>query len=362
MHGVAVRSETEMDLEDARYPERSMVVTPNLDDGILSWLLEEQNVCVRHRALTGLLGRGDEDPDVRRAELEMVSSGPIAAILSKQTPEGCWGRPEDFYMRSKYKGTVWNLIMLGELGCPRLEATDRAGDFITKYAQRPDGGFTYLGGPNGGRKGHLPCLTANMVFSLSRMGYEGEGVGRGVDALLDYVLKDTCAYSPRCDRCRSGRVKALKALLELPARSKNKKVKEAIAATSERILDTCLALEGPHERCVRPEWAELGFPRMWETDVLEMLGLLARAGRWDERARRAIELVMSKRGPNGRWRMERSFNGRFLVPMERRGKESKWITLKALELMKALNENPGWRSSDRGPRKDYARPALSQSR
>ncbi|HTY47162.1 MAG TPA: hypothetical protein VMB46_05805 [Methanomassiliicoccales archaeon] len=321
------------------------VAMGNPSEDPLPWLLEKENPCVRHRALTSLLDKGDEDPEVFAAMQDMISTGPIAQILSQQQPEGCWGRPQDFYMRSKYKGTVWNIIMLGELGCPHLEATDRAGDFIVKYAQRPDGGFTYLGGPDGGRKGHLPCLTANMVFSLTRMGYAGQGMDRGVDALLDYVLSGCKAYSPRCDRCRSGRVKALKAFLELPQKKVTRNVRVAIASTAETILGTCLAPDGPHERCVRPEWKELGFPHMWETDLLEMLGLVAKAGRWDTRTSEAFDIVMGKRGEKGRWSMERSFNGRFLVPMERRGRESKWLTLKALELARTVDELPDRRSN-----------------
>jgi len=73
---------------------------------------------------------------------------------------------------------------------------------------------------------------------------------------------------------------------------------------------------------------------MWHTDVLEILGILTRLGYKDERMKEAIDLVVSKQDEQGRWILENTYSGRFLVNIERKGKRSKWITLNALRVLK----------------------------
>lgn len=304
----------------------------------LTWLLEVPDPAVRHAVLVDLLDRDPSSEMAAKTREEMMTTGVVPTILEKQETLGCWGPPEDFYMRSKYKGTVWTFLLLAELGV-RGEALDRAGDFVIQFSQRTDGGFTYLGGPSGGRKGHLPCLTGNMVYSLLRTGQGDKGgTKRGVDALVRHALGQREDLHHRCPRCRSGKVKALKALLEIPTVERTPEVVCAIEALADAVADTCVDLGGPPHLSARPEWRELGFPHMWETDLVEVITVLAKARRCDERMRPAVDLILSKGDERGRWRSERSFNGRFIVPMERTGRESSWVTLKVLEMLKALED------------------------
>jgi hypothetical protein len=77
---------------------------------------------------------------------------------------------------------------------------------------------------------------------------------------------------------------------------------------------------------------------MWQTDVLEILQILTKLGAKDERMQEAIDLVVSKQNDEGKWLLENTFNGRFLVSIERKGKPSKWITLNALEVLRGFYE------------------------
>jgi len=77
---------------------------------------------------------------------------------------------------------------------------------------------------------------------------------------------------------------------------------------------------------------------MWDTDVLEMLGILGKLDYKDARMQEAIDLVLSKQDENGRWPLEHTYNGRFQVSIERKGKPSKWITLNALKALKRCFE------------------------
>jgi hypothetical protein len=73
---------------------------------------------------------------------------------------------------------------------------------------------------------------------------------------------------------------------------------------------------------------------MWKIDALEVLDILTRLGYKDDRMQDAFDLVISKQDKSGRWKLEKSFNGRMQVRVEQIGKESKWITLNALKVLK----------------------------
>jgi len=54
-----------------------------------------------------------------------------------------------------------------------------------------------------------------------------------------------------------------------------------------------------------------------------------------DRMREAVELVVSKQDAAGRWKLVNTFNGRFQVDVEEKGRPSKWVTLNALRVLKA---------------------------
>jgi len=84
----------------------------------------------------------------------------------------------------------------------------------------------------------------------------------------------------------------------------------------------------------KPSWLRFGFPLMWQTDVLEISGILTKLCLKEERMQEAVDLVVSKQDDHGRWKLESTFNGRFQVNIEQKGKPSKWTTLNALKVLK----------------------------
>jgi hypothetical protein len=76
---------------------------------------------------------------------------------------------------------------------------------------------------------------------------------------------------------------------------------------------------------------------MANTDILEILGIMARLGCRDERMKEAVDLLISKQDGQGRWKLESTFNGRVQVNIEQKGKPSKWITLNALSVLKRFH-------------------------
>ncbi|WXG44517.1 MAG: nitrogen fixation protein NifH [Promethearchaeati archaeon SRVP18_Atabeyarchaeia-1] len=318
------------------------------------WLLEEDNPSVRYSALTDILERGEYGDEVRKARAAIMEIGLVPKILASQKKEGYWGRPEDFYIRSKYKGTVWNLILLAELGAGggdnRIKNTC---EFILENSQdRESGGFSYIrakGGEGGAHSGVIPCLTANMVWSLIRFGYlEDSRVKRGIEWIVKYQrFDDGVEESPqgwpydnrdKCwgtHTCHMGVVKALKAFSEIPADERSTGVKTTIQRGSEYMLGHRIYRRSHDPAKVsKPEWLKFGFPLMWNTDALEILEILGRLGYKDSRMQDAVDLVMSKQDELGKWKLDATFTGRYRVSIEQVGKPSKWITLNALKALK----------------------------
>jgi len=318
------------------------------------WLLDENNPSIRYLALRDLLGRREGDEELSEARRRIMEVGMVPRVLAKQRPEGHWGRPEDFYMRSKYKGTVWNLILLAELYADPEDARVKAAcEFVLRWSQeRVSGGFSVMGSAEvGGRKDQvLSCLTGNMAFSLIQLGYgEDRRVKKALDWITTYQRYELVSRAPRvwpylyercwCDHtCRSGAVKSLKALAEVPEGARTKEMRARIEKGAEYLLTQHIFRKPPDlVEVSRKEWLNLGFPLMWNTDVLEILWILVRLGIRDERMREAVEAVLSKQGEDGRWRQENRFEGRFIASIERSGRESKWVTLNALRTLKALS-------------------------
>lgn len=321
-----------------------------------AWLLEEENPSVRYFTLRDILDRSGNDPEVKEAEGQIMESGIVPKILARQNPGGYWESPESFYVRTKYRGTVWQLIILASLRAdPQDPRVQRACDFILEWSQdRKSGGFSYRGTQqNGGQhSGVIPCLSGNMVWSLIRLGrLEDPKVQEGIQWITTYQrCDDGVDTAPKewpyekftqCwgrHTCHLGVVKALKAFAEIPPPQRNTEVRRFIHEGAEYLLKHHL-FKRSHDlrRVAKPKWKRLGFPHMWDTDVLEMTDILLRLSYHDPRMQDAIEHILSKQDEQGRWLMEETWNGRFQVNIEHKGKPSKWVTMMALRALKAYH-------------------------
>ncbi len=321
----------------------------------VDWLLEEDNPSVRYFALSQLLDKPESSSEVQAAKKEIMLTGAVPSILAKQTVSGYWEAPEKFYT-AKYKGTVWQLIILAELGADgNDERVKKACEFILANSQdRKSGGFSaWLSVKVGGGRysGVLPCLTGNMVWSLIRLGFLDDlRVKRGIEWITKYQrFDDGEAYTPKIwpyekatscfgkHSCHMGVVKSLKALAEIPAEQRSEAVDDTIERGVEYMLKHHIHKRSHNlSKVSKPGWLKFGFPLMYQTDVLEILGILTKLGCKDERMQEAVDLVLSKQDEQGRWSLENTFNGRFQVNIEQKGDSSKWITLNALKALKGF--------------------------
>lgn len=317
------------------------------------WLLEPDNPSVRYLALTEISGVPADDRRAREAKAAVMETGVVPQILARQEEGGWWEQPDRFYT-AKYRGTVWQLIVLAEhLADGRDGRIKRARDFLLENSQDLDGGgFSqhHAVKTGGGRHSEvIPCLTGNMVWALIRFGYFSDPrVQRGIDWITKYQRFDDGEDEAPCGRpydkyeicwgrhtCHMGVVKALKALAEIPPGQRSTDVRRTLEAGTEFMLKHHIFKRSHNlNRASKPGWRRFGWPLMYQTDALEILEILTRLGCRDERMQEAVDLVVSKQDDSGRWTLADNFNGRFQVDVEAKGEPSKWITLNALKVLK----------------------------
>lgn len=327
-------------------------------NSVLAWLLEPSDPSVRYATLTSLMGRSAADPEVRSAQSSIMSSGLVPELLSLQNKDGSWDDPKRFYT-AKYTGTVWTLLLLAELFAdPTHPQVRRAGEFILEHSQHQEsGGFSCTTSARNGTGlagGIIPCLTGNMVFSLIRLGFlDDSRVQQGIDWIvrlqraddgIDQLPQDPAyARYEMCwgrHSCHMGVAKSLKALSVIPADRRTPAVSAKINQLTEYFLLHHLYKKSHNlAEVAKPGWLKPGFPLMYQTDILELLDIFAACNIWDPRLQDALDIITSKRLPDGHWKLENSFNGKMNVRIEQKGKPSKWITLKAMRILRQFNSH-----------------------
>jgi hypothetical protein len=324
-----------------------------LNGDSLSWLLESDaaNPAIRLFALRDLLDRPPDAPEVLAAQAAVMASGPVPAILDAQQPEGFWEKPGGGY--GKYRGTAWQIIFLGDLGADPADARVRRGcEYALSHGIAPNGGYAYNRTP--ASSGVLHCLNGNVAHALIRLGrledprVQGaiEWQARAItgEGPIQYYQSTTsgpgfgCAVNAK-QPCAWGAVKALKALAAVPPAQRSPLVQRAAAQGATFLLDYDLALAAyPYTEKVSSAWFKLGFPLSYWSDLLETLSVLAALGcGGDARLAAARRWLLDKQDAKGCWKLENSLNGKMWADIEQKGKPSKWVTLRALRVIKALD-------------------------
>lgn len=324
-----------------------------------NWLLEEDNPSVRYFTLKDILNRPDDDKEVQTAKQKILQTGIIPDMLRMQRePEYLQSYPR-FYTY-KYKGLVWSLITLAELG---VEATPQIKEqceyMLENSLERNDGGFSQntASRTGGGRITEvIPCLSGNMVWSLIKFGYlDDPRLQKAIEWIVRFMrFNDGVALDPQVPpydhyymcwgshTCHMGVVKALKGLSSIPIERRTKEINDTIQKAVEFMLIHHIYKQSHNlSKKSKPGWLKFGFPLMYQTDILEILDILTGLGIRDSRMDEAINIVISKQNDLGRWKVENTYNSdRLLIPMGNQDDDSKWITLRAMRILKRYYQKP----------------------
>jgi hypothetical protein len=279
-----------------------------------------------------------------------MESAPVKAIFSAQQPESHWVTPDDMYL-PKYKASTHSLLILAELGAKRTPEIERGLEHVFKF-QRDSGHFlTKLPKTERGRASVVKdgsCLDANVLYYMVDFGYlDDPRVQRLIEFIVDYhSIEDAgwrCrAYPINPDavfpvNCYMGAAKTLRSLSMIPPAKRSKEIEAVIAREVESVLENGVYryLRNPDgSRKDKAGWKRFGFPLFYQSDALEVLDTLTRLGVRDDRMEGAVRLVEGARGSDGRWLLRHSFNGKMWVDIDVKKKSSKWVTLRALRILR----------------------------
>jgi hypothetical protein len=313
---------------------------------VLDWLLEEDQPSVRSLALTELLERKATDPEVRGARGQISRVGWAADMLERQGPKGFWERraptttPKwiEFLWLPMYHATLWRALVLSELGAdssdPRIR---KLAEIIFDYKLRLSSPFNFFH--------EEVCMSGNTARMLTRFGF---GEDRRVQKLFDWLLEDQREDGGwNCSQGTPGILdawEALAAFASVPKAKRGPRMEAAIAKGAEFYLERGIVHEG---RRYAP-WYRIHYPNHYFYDFLVGLDVLTALGYGsDRRLRTTLDLLRKKQRPDGTWWIDRyhpdtgpEARQAAATPKERplviepRGRPSKWITLRALRVLK----------------------------
>jgi hypothetical protein len=335
----------------------------NLNGDPLPWLLEEDedNPGVRFFALRDLLERPVEDSELVAAQKAVMATGPVPVILKNMQPEGYWVKRDPGYL-PKYTATIWQVTFLAMFGADGADERVRtAGNYVLENTRCETGGFSMTAT----RSGLIHCLAGNLCAALVDLGFlgdarldealdwlarsvTGEGIAPAEDkkAEVRYLRSGNSAPGFACSAndhlpCAWGGVKAMLGLSKVPPDKRTKNINAAIDTGVKFLLSRDpAAADYPMGYNDKPNrsWFQFGYPIGYVTDVLQNLEVLTALGYGrDARLENAINLLLGKQDKQGRWKMEYTYNGKTWVDVEKKGQPSKWVTLRALRVLKQSN-------------------------
>jgi hypothetical protein len=323
------------------------------------WLLERESPEVRYLALRDLVEVPKPDRQLHAACKAAHKNGPIAAILGEMDKMGYWVKPGPGY-GPKYRSTVWSVILLAQLGASVQEdkRIAKACNYLLDHSLTEGGQFTASGAPSG----TADCLQGNLSWALLELGYEDARLEKAIDWMARSVTGEGIApvedrqatvryYAGKCGPtfacgsnnklpCAWGGTKVMLALGKWPRSRRTPVIKRAIQVGVDFLFSADPAeATYPMGYSSKPsqDWWKFGFPIFYITDLLQVVEVLVTLGYGDDpRLSRALRTIREKQGADGRWRMEFDYTDKTWVDFGTKKQPSKWVTLRALRVLKAV--------------------------
>ena len=327
-----------------------------LNKKMLDWLLEPENAGVRYLAMRNLVA--SDQVDLMEAKKTAHIAGPIATVLANMDKQGYWCHPGPGY-NPKYSGTVWSIILLSQLGASiEMDGWLKTAVFyLLDQALTKHGQFTMNGLPSG----TIDCLQGNLCAALFDLGVEDalldkafEWMARSVTGESIASMEDKTAairyYSGKCGPgfacggnnkapCAWGAVKVMLAFSKLPPEKRTPLIEKAIKKGVAFLFSTDPAkADYPCGYGNKPSgnWWKFGFPVFYVTDLLQNVEALVNLGYGkDTRLVNALKIIREKQDVDGRWSLEYDYNGKTWVDFGIKKQPNKWVTLRALRVLKA---------------------------
>ncbi len=301
----------------------------------IDWLLEG-DPAIRWQTLRDLTDAAPDEVASERARVEHEGWG--ARLLSLEEPDGLWAGGACF--PASYTGdepgqpwtaTMHTLQTLQIQGLdPASPSARRAVALVAANGRWEHEGQRYFDGEV------EPCINGRTIET-------GAYLGVDVAAIVERILGERLGDGGWNCEAENGSVRSsfdttinvLDGLLELERSTGGAaEVRAARHSGEEYLLERGLFRRMSTGEVVDQAYLELAFPYYWHYDVLRAPDYFRASGREPEpRMAEAVEVVRSKRQPDGRWLLDRIHPGRVHFELEGDvGTPSRWNTLRALRV------------------------------
>lgn len=305
---------------------------------VIDWLLDS-DPAIRWQVLRDLVQAPGEVVAAERAR--MMTEGWGARLLALQGEDGQWAGGACFPAQSAnwraeggqpWTATLPTLQLLHDFGIdPDAERVRRAVKMVGRHCRWEHAGQPFFSGEV------EPCINGRTVTL-------GIYFGRDPHAIVERLLSEQLADGGWNCEAENGSVRSsfhttinvLEGLLAHERATGGSA--QSVAARrrgEEYLLERRLTRRKSTGAIVDPAWLRFSFPIRWHYDVLRALEYFRATGQApDPRLREAIDLLLSKRQPDGTWLLENTHPGRIHFALEDGdGRPSRWNTLRALRVL-----------------------------
>ncbi len=295
----------------------------------LDWLLDA-DPAIRWQAMRDLTAAAPQQLAAERARVAHEGLG--AQILARQGGDGAWHRSD----AGDWLPTLFSMQLL------RAAGVDPADPAVESAVARLEAGFRWhesLGHKPFFEGETEPCINGGALALGGYFGRPSESLAR---RLLSEQLEDG---GWNCDAPRSSRssfhttICVLEGLLEYErAAGSTPAIAAARRRGEEYLLQRALLRRRATGEVANSEFLQLAFPPRYHYDVLRALDYFRAAGApRDPRLAEAVEVIESRRQPDGRWMLDRAYDESLADGVrtgESAGEPSRWNTLRALRVLR----------------------------
>ncbi len=314
---------------------------------VVAQLLQYGEPAVRFKVRTGVLGHDPADPMVTALRLTVRQSPRVQAMLAPRDAEGRL----PYHPYRKWVGAHWVLAQLADLGYPTGDddlIPLREQVYTWLFSRKHEANIPVIQG----RARRCASQEGNLVLALHSLGLADARTEELARRLLGWQWPDG---GWNCDRKAAASHSSyhetlipLRALAVHARLTGDPAFQSAVERGVEVLLKRRLFRRLSTGEIIEPAFVQLHYPYYWRYNILYALRVLAEIGAiGDPRCAEALDLLESKRLPDGGWPAEIKYytvltngepkSGHSWVDWggARRKTANPWVTAEALTVLQA---------------------------
>lgn len=266
---------------------------------------------------------------------KIVSEGWGLRLLSFQDETGTWANG---VYSPKWTSTTYTLVLLRRLGLdPDNPQAQKGAMILLNKGFYKDGGINLFRSLTYSET----CVTGMILSILAYFNIKDKRIISLAEHLLAQQMEDG---GWNCQRPKGAThssfhttISVLEGLFEYLGKFSDLRddILNCRHQAMEFLLNHRLYKSHRTGEVVDPKMTRFSFPPRWRYDVMRSLDYFQKINApKDERFSDAINLVIKKRLPDGRWNLQAKHPGRVHFEMEKSGEPGRWNTLRGLRILK----------------------------